>query len=180
MKNKNISLIIMLLLTFFSFSQEKKVNGIQTGLYGIWGYNEIKIVDQLVLRTDIGTEFGYINRRTVLTPIISLEPRWYYDFKQRSAKDKNTSNNSANFLSFQLKYHFKEILQGDNLLAQKRVIDNTLKGNITWGIRRSFSKFLNYETGIGAGIQRNFDNNTFEPSINIHLKFGIGTIPSSV
>ena len=49
-------------LTFFGKSQDASVEkssfGIQTGVLGIWAYNEAKLSNSIALRTEIGFDFG--------------------------------------------------------------------------------------------------------------------------
>ena len=49
-------------LTLFAKSQntsvEKSTFGIQTGVLGIWAYNEARLSNSIALRTEIGFDFG--------------------------------------------------------------------------------------------------------------------------
>ncbi|WP_088324630.1 hypothetical protein [Polaribacter tangerinus] len=106
-------------ILFFSFSQEPKKHsvensmyGVQTGLLGVWGYNETKPNNEFALRTEIGldgeysySDFDSPKSQYYFIPSISLEPRWYYNFKKRAKKGKSIKRNSANFLSLKTTYN---------------------------------------------------------------------------
>ena len=79
-------------------SVEKSTYGIQTGLLGIWDHNEMKLTNQIALRTELGMNAGifggdfYPKTGFLMTPVITAEPRWYF------ARRKN--------LVIQIKHHF--------------------------------------------------------------------------
>ena len=41
-------------------SVEKSIFGLQTGVLGIWAYNETKLSNTIALRTEIGLDFGIL------------------------------------------------------------------------------------------------------------------------
>ncbi|MDO6736827.1 MULTISPECIES: hypothetical protein [Wenyingzhuangia] len=176
MKNYNKITFILCFFTLLSYSQESKVEkniyGGQIGVYGIWAYNETQLIHNTVLRTEIGTDIGFGKNFFIANPSITIEPKWYYNIKKRQIKGKDIKNNSANFISLQTKYYLDNIIKNNQ--REEYNLNNILKSNITWGIRRNINNSLNYETGFGLGIQRNFKTNNFESSINIHLRFGLG------
>ena len=53
-------------------SVEKSVFGIQVSLIGIWDHNELKLSDEIALRSEIG--LSGINS-SLIAPLIALEPR---------------------------------------------------------------------------------------------------------
>src|SRR5690554_4078384 len=69
-------------------SVEKSVFGIQTGVLGIWINNESRLSNSLAIRSEIeidaGIAAGYnYDRNYIITaPVITLEPRWYYNLKK--------------------------------------------------------------------------------------------------
>ena len=106
-------LLLILLLSAFTFnlkaqdtSVENSTFGIQTGFLGVWVHNEVKLSNKIALRTEFGLE-GQIYKigRTenensanyILAPVLTLEPRWYYNLNKRATKSKNTIGNSGNF-----------------------------------------------------------------------------------
>ena len=163
------------------FSVEKSTNGIQVGVLGIWVHNETKLSKQIVLRSEFGLDSGifdgtiYPKIGYVLTPVITLEPKWYYNLEKRVSKSKNIFGNSGNFVSLKTSYNpdWFVISNYDNL----RVI-NQISIIPTWGIRRNIGNHFNYEAGIGLGYRHYFEkragclNNENEPALNLHLRIG--------
>ena len=107
-----------------------------------------------------------------MTPVISIEPRWYYNLTKRDSKGKNTSFNSGNFVSVSIGYSPDWIIFSttDNL-----TIDNVITIIPTWGIRRNIGKHFNYEVGGGIGYAYSFKNNGYaenDVAYNLYLKIG--------
>ncbi len=162
-------------------SVENSIYGIQTGVLGLWGYNEVKLSSSIALRTEIGFDFGiwestfYDDSPFVLTPVISVEPRFYYNLKERSSKSKRTDGNNGNFIALKTSYHpdWFVLFNSDNapVVSDISIIP-------TWGIRRNIGKHFNYEVGIGAGYSYTFAKRAGYakdkggPEMNLHLRIG--------
>lgn len=163
-------------------SVEKSAFGIQTGVLGIWVYNEAKLSDKLALRTEIGFDFGIwettyyddFESPFIQTPVIVLEPRYYYNLKKRSDNSKSTDGNSGNFIALKTSYHPEFALFNTDdapVVSDFAIIP-------TWGIRRNLGEHFNYEAGIGLGFSHTFaqrvgyseDKSGLEP--NMHLRIG--------
>jgi len=166
-------------LTFIAKSQnpsvEQSTYGIQTGLLGIWFHNESKLSDQIALRSELGLDSGifggsyYDGVGFLLTPVITLEPRWYYNLDKRVSKTKNISGNSGNFVSLKTSFtpDWFVISNVDNLSVL-----NNISIIPTWGIRRNIGTHFTYEAGIGIGYRYYFDLNEGETAGNLHLRIG--------
>lgn len=175
-------IILILLITNISFSQEtksasveKSIFGIQTGFFGAWIHNESRLTNAISLRSEIGLDLGvkidYNGIGTILIPAIRLEPRWYYNLEKRVKKGRKISNNSGNFLALNINYNpdWFYISNEDNL----NVI-STLAFVPKWGIKRTLGNHFTYEAGIGIGtfiVLEDFDvdNNV---AIDLHLRIG--------
>ena len=162
-------------------SVETSTFGLQTGFLGIWAHNESKLSNSIALRTEIGFDSGswggsfYDKTGFLLTPVITLDPRWYYNLNKRERKSKRIDGNSGNFLSLKTSYH-----------PDWFVISNTDNVNVisdisiipTWGIRRNIGKKFNFEAGMGIGYrhifakQAGFLKNKSEATANLHLRIG--------
>lgn len=162
-------------------SVEKSVFGVQTGFLGAWIHNESRLSNSLALRSEIGVDMGIYDS----TPFnssglfgglaLTLEPRWYYNLEKRAKKGRRTDNNSGNFISIKTTLHPDDalIFSGDdrlNLIGDISIVP-------TWGIRRHVGKHFAYETGIGVGYVKYFDdpNSFFEQAdiaVNLHLRIG--------
>ncbi|HSI68926.1 MAG TPA: hypothetical protein VK941_01750 [Gillisia sp.] len=183
--NKIFIYLSFLLLPFLAKSQttgvESSIYGMQTGFLGAWVYNELRLSNEIALRTEVGLDAGIFKNSFrnrvgfVLIPVINLEPRWYYNLNRRTDKSKMTANNTGNFLS--LKGSFNP-----NLFAiSDREVGNVIPSLAlipTWGIRRHIGSHFNYETGIGFGYQHIFAKSVGyledrgEFAINLHLRLG--------
>jgi hypothetical protein len=162
-------------------SVEKSTYGIQTGFLGIWLHNETKLSNSIALRSEIGFDSGiwggdfYDGTGFLLTPVITLEPRLYYNLNKREEKSRRIEGNSGNFISLKTSYHpdWFVISNTDNVsvISDISIIP-------TWGIRRNIGKHFTYETGFGIGYrytfakQAGFLENKSEVDVNLQLRIG--------
>ncbi|MDT0689071.1 hypothetical protein RM549_04695 [Salegentibacter sp. F188] len=181
---------ILLTLTFCSLtlitksqnaSVEQSTYGIQTGVLGIWFHNETKLCDQIALRSELGLDSGifggmfYDGVGFLMAPVITLEPRWYYNLNKRISKSRNIEGNSGNFVSLKTSYNpdWFVISNYDNInvINQVSVIP-------TWGIKRNLGRHFTYEAGFGVGYRYTFAKsagyleNEGEAAVNLHLRIG--------
>ena len=182
---KIIFILLFFGLTIISTSQnasvEKSTFGIQTGLLGVWVHNESKLSNQIALRSEIGFDSGiwggtfYDKAGFLLAPVITLEPRWYYNLNKRLKKDRRIDGNSGNFISLKTSFHpdWFVISNYDNL----RIVSD-ISIVPTWGIRRNIGNHFTYETGIGIGYvyyfakDAGFSENKSDVTVNLHLRVG--------
>jgi len=162
-------------------SVEKSVFGIQTGFLGIWAHNESKLSNTIALRSEIGFDAGfqsgffYAEDVFFLAPVLTLEPRFYYNLNKRNSKSKVITNNSGNFISIKTSYT-------PDWLVIANVKDISIISEIsfipTFGIRRNIGTHFNYEAGFGFGYKYIFAkaagyyNNESEATANLHLRIG--------
>lgn len=126
-------------------SVEKSTYGIQTGFLGIWAHNESKLTNSIALRTEIGFDSGiwggdfYDGTGFLMTPVITLEPRLYYNLNKRVKKSRRIDGNSGNFISLKTSYHpdWFVISNTDNVSV---ISDISIVP--TWGIRRNIENIL--------------------------------------
>jgi hypothetical protein len=146
-------------------SVEKSVFGIQIGLIGIWAHHELKLSNQVALRSEIalsGVNTG------VIEPLIALEPRWYYNLNERADKGKRIDGNSGNYVSLRASYHFYTDSEAD-----KNDLNQVLLAP-TWGIRRNIGNHFNYEAGAGIGLGFGYDDGritTLAPYVNLRVGY---------
>lgn len=183
---KTLLTLILGTLTLIAKSQdtsvEKSTFGLQTGVLGIWAYNEAKLSNTIALRTELGFDFGIwettyyddYDSPFILTPVIVIEPRFYYNLKKRSENSKRIDGNSGNFIALKTSYHPElALFNTDNapVVSDFAIIP-------TWGIRRNLGKHFNYEAGIGVGISHTFaeragySEDKTEMELNMHLRIG--------
>lgn len=181
---------LLLTLSLFGFSLitnaqdasvEEATSGIQTGFLGIWAHQEIRLSDQVALRAELGLDSGiwggdfYDKTGYVFTPVINLEPRWYYNLNKRQEKSKRIDGNSGNFLSLKTSYHpdWFVISNYDDveIISDISIIP-------TWGLRRLIGEHFTYEAGLGVGYryifakQAGFNENVSDVALNLHLRIG--------
>lgn len=176
---KKLIIAFTLLFTLTSItaqdaSVENSFYGIQTGLLGIWIHNETKLANEFALRTEIGLDSEiFINNNDFdffLTPVLTLEPRWYYNLNKRQDKSKKIKYNSGNFLSLDVSYNPDLfVISG----IRNAFVENQVSIIPKWGIRRSIGRF-NYEVGIGIGYRYVFEgfNKGSDIAADLHLRIG--------
>ncbi len=171
---KMIKVVFAALLIFNSYSGcsqtttdasvEKSTFGIQIGPIGVWGHNELKLSNQVALRSEIG--YAGVNTGNI-EPLIALEPRWYYNLNNRANKNKRIDGNSGNYFSLRTAYRFFDINDSD------KDREDYLSITANWGIRRNIGKHFNYEAGIGIGLGVISDNGTsIGYTTHFNLKIG--------
>jgi hypothetical protein len=135
----------------------------------------------LTLRSELGFDseiWGgsfYDKTGFSMTPVLTLEPRLYYNLNKRVSKSKDITNNSGNFISLKTSYHPDWFV-----ISNYKNIDIITDISIipTWGIRRNMGIHFNFETGLGLGYRYIFAknagyfNNTSEGAANLHLRIG--------
>lgn len=180
---KHLLSLILIGLTITAKGQnvsvEKSIFNIQAGI-GIWVNNESRLSNQIALRSEVGLDGGifmgglYDEAGFLLAPVVTLEPRWYYNLNRRNAKSKNISGNSGNFVSLQINYNPDLfVISGKENLE----VVNQVSAIPTWGIRRVIGHF-NYETGIGLGVRyifgksAGYQQDETEAAVNLHLRIG--------
>ncbi len=172
-------------LAWFVKSQDTSVEnstyGIQTGVLGVWAHREIRLSNEIALRVEVGMDAGfwggsfYPKNGYLMTPVIKIEPRWYYNLDKRKSKSKNIEGNSGNFLTVQASYNpnWFVISNYDNI-----EVVNQVALIPTWGIKRNIGSHFTYETGIGLGYRYYFaksagySKNEGEVAVNLHLRIG--------
>lgn len=135
---------------------EKTFYGIQTGLAGIWINNETRLSSSLALNSEIGIEHDffvgdqYDGAGFILQPVLTLEPRYYYNIFKRHSDGKKTSKNSANYLSLKTSYHPDWFVVN---LDDKITKTADLAIIPTWGMKRQIGDNFTYETAVGLGYR---------------------------
>jgi hypothetical protein len=140
-------------------SVEKSIFGVQTGFgvhTGIWFNNESKLSNSIALRSEIGLEKDftvgdhYDGAGFILQPVLTLEPRYYYNLEKRNSKGKNTANNSGNYFSIKTSYHPDWFVIN---LANNVTKTADLAIVPTWGLKRQIGNHFTYETAVGFGYR---------------------------
>ena len=131
-------------------SVEKSILSIQTGYFGTWINHELKLHNQLALRTEVGTEYrlkfaikqSFDSLKNQVS--IFLEPKYYFNLKKRESKNKNIKNNAGNYISLRTNFNIL------NNLENGEIYFHTLTP--TFGIRRNITSHFNLEFSCGYGL----------------------------
>ena len=133
---------------------EKSFFSIQAGFSGVWVNNETRLCNSIALRTEIGLEHDffvgdqYNGADFIFQPVVTVEPRYYYNLERRSSNGNKTSKNSANYLSLKTSYHPDcFVLNLDDAITKTAYLSIIP----TWGMKRQIGSKFTYETGIGFG-----------------------------
>ena len=109
-----------------------------------------------------------------MLPVITVEPRWYYNLEKRVRKSRDIAGNNGNFVSLQTSYNPDWFLFSnyDGVTSF-----NTVTIIPTWGIRRNIGEHFTYETAFGIGYGRQFRTSKGYQdvegvAVNIHLRIG--------
>lgn len=165
-------------------SVEKSIYGIQVGFLGVWVHNETKLSNSFALRSEFGLDAGFSRvgyfdadgvegTAYIYTPVITLEPRWYYNLNSRIGKRKSIENNTGNFVGLKISFNpdWFVISNTDGV-----GIPNQIFIIPKWGIKRSIGSHFTYEAGIGFGYRDILDSNYNEEddhlALDLHLRIG--------
>lgn len=180
---KKISYLVLILSAQFVHAQqtslEKDLTEVQIGLFGINVNYESKLVDKLSLRISAELQSSIwvnnFNDKTgfIMSPIINIEPRFYYNFNTRAKKSKNNNHNAANYFSLQMQYmpDWFVISNIDNIKSYNQI--NFIP---TYGFRRNFSNNFNYEFKFGYGFGTLIDSDYKASGRVIDLSFKVGYV----
>jgi len=158
-------------------SVEKSIFGIQVGEMGVWVNNEIKLLNTIALRSEIGfnatnrtiVDFFIVPKHKIRIPlIVTVEPRYYFELKRRHSKGLSIANNSATFISVKINHEAGWLMLAGKQPSNIQIIP-------TYAVRRNIGKHFNYEVGGGVGYQYTFTSIEKENEVlafNLVLRIG--------
>lgn len=183
MKTK-ISIFIILISSIAicqTATVEKSIFTVQTGIFGAWVNNETRLTNQIALKSEVGldaTVFGgeqYSKTGFIFTPVLNVEPRWYYNLNRRVSKNKTIYNNSGNYAALSLNHHpdWFVISNTDGV-----VVYPSFAIVPKYGLKRTIgSSNFNYEFSAGIGFQNIYREKYGYKNVNdtfLDLSFRIG------
>lgn len=161
---------------------ENSIYGIQAGFLGIWVHNETKLSNSIALRSEIGFDAGFSgvayfdasangHNIYIYTPVITLEPRWYYNLDNRLEKGRSIANNSGNFVGLKVSFNPDWFVISN---SDGAYVPNQINIIPKWGIKRTVGEHFTYEAGIGFGYHDNLDRTGEDEhlALDLHLRLG--------
>lgn len=104
----------------------------------------------------------------VLTPQITVQPRFYHNLGKRAASDKNTNYNSANYIGLSARVYDEGlfITNAENFPKGAAKLDLML----SYGLQRTFFNRMNFDLAIQPGFQ--FTSAGATPILGVNLQLG--------
>jgi hypothetical protein len=171
---KRIGIIsIFIFLTNLSYAQNDRVQNVHSLKVTIIGltYAYEQSISQkstvnfeLMLAGEFGSSF-IGGDYWLITPIMRVEPRYYYNYLKRAEKNKKTINNSANYLSLSADYQFGTSF-GSNAHAL-----HAFSLIPKWGLKRTIGNHFIFEFAAGIGAYTS-EIEMWKPTLGLDLKFG--------
>lgn len=166
-------------VVLFSNAQEKQkledIFSIETGLIGIWINYEKTLSDRFTINTEFGYAGGILKGTYdrsvdyIFTSILSLEPRYYYNFGKRVEKAKNVTNNAANYFTAEF-YYVPDWLTKTNRLNAG--IESNFGIIPKYGFRRNLTQNLNFDFAVGLGYSSaKYRDNNLQTALDIRLSY---------
>ncbi|MCD8445558.1 hypothetical protein [Tenacibaculum finnmarkense] len=155
---KKILLTLILgIITTLNYAQEKK----DIGTEKIWRVNFLNPAIELEIPTGqfstfssalgIGYGGGYPDLTSsgngfiyIISPFADFQQKWFYNLNKRNLKDRNTENNSGNFVSLRF------VTRGNSIAENVyRTSNFDFTVGPTWGIQRKYGKNFHLLFDIG-------------------------------
>ena len=168
---KKLCLTLLVCVPFFCFSQEKKevFFGGQVGILEARLYNEFNLSKSFSFQTSVGMMGGINNSDFYVTPKVEVSPKWNYSLKKRLKNNKNTRYNAANYLALSISYQ----PQWSTIKHYKYRNIERIAVVPTFGIKRNFSKHINYEFFMGVGYERFLNSKYWLEKEDVAVKIGM-------
>lgn len=151
-------------------SLEKELASIDVGFIGTWITYERKVGEQFTVNTQLGLGGGFFGGggefNYAFTPSVAVEPRFYYNFNKRVAKEKRTINNSANYFALDGTFIPDLFTITDDEIDIVRSFTLVPK----WGLRRSMGKRFKFDFAIGYGVA--FRENRTDDQFGLDVRIG--------
>ncbi|MGY3792350.1 DUF3575 domain-containing protein [uncultured Aquimarina sp.] len=129
------------------------------------------VTNATTLSLQLGVELGTIENdfldetRVVLYPTLDIDYRYYYNFRRRQGKGKNTTRNSANYFGLANSFSNANTVFSDFNPRDAYFI--TIAG--VYGLQRTYWKKLNLRFEFGAGYGFSDIQETILPVVNFSL-----------
>ncbi|WP_343910323.1 DUF3575 domain-containing protein [Aquimarina litoralis] len=132
---------------------------------------EKRVTNATTLSLQLGVELGTIENeildetRVVFYPTLDIDYRYYYNFRRRQEKGKNTTHNSANYFGLANSFSNANTIFSDRNPRDAYFV--TIAG--VYGLQRTYWKKLNLRFEFGAGYGFSDIQETILPVVNFSL-----------
>jgi hypothetical protein len=112
----------------------------------------------------------YFGSSFIMTPFISEEYRYYYNFERRIKKGKNILRNSGNYLGLNASYYFIPLgHENENYVGGSQLA-------AFYGLQRTSKRGFNigYQVGVGYEISKSDDDDGFTPYFRFTMGWVLG------
>lgn len=175
---KHFLFVGLLFFSLFSLYAQQQT-GVEKGLLSVNILTpgleyELGLTNTTTLDFRVGTGFAYqknmFDEGYGIYPIFGAQYRYYYNFKKRSEKGKNTASNNANYLALS-----SAIQSGRPIIGELEYYDDYF-GVIgpVWGLQRYYGSGFKLDLNLGAGYSfNNSGESYFSPIIAFRLGWRI-------
>ncbi len=110
------------------------------------------------------------------TPTVAGQLRYYYNFGLRKTKEKNIAHNSANYISFLLRYAYSGVTYyyGDQGNFSVKQASHMPDFGVVWGIQRNYKNRFSIDCSVGPSLYAPLANNEFFLLADISLGIWLG------
>lgn len=176
---KQIFTVFLLGLSLLAFSQDnetvlkKDIISADIGLLSIWLNYERHLDGLFTLKSALGLGFGFEKGAYIdgtnyfFTPIVIVEPRYYYNFNRRVERGKKTSYNASNYFALTAGYFFKPFVISNSPYGEYQSGASLIP---KWGIKRTIGRRWNFEFAFGVGLS--FSKVKTTAGYGLDLRFG--------
>jgi len=137
---------------------------------GVYLSYEKKLINYIYTYVGLSAVYGYSSTegsRWAVSPVLSTEGRWYFNYKHRFRNGKKLLFNAADFLSLRTGYIFKPIEVKSFAYINSMYF---LTSNI--GMQRTWGKHISFELKLGLSFSYLDEFNSFGAGPNFNLKIG--------
>ncbi len=157
---------------------EEGLASIHVGIFGSWLAYEQAIGSQFTINSQLGLEGGFAigssrlssqtsNFLYILTPTLTIEPRFYYNSSKRMRKGKKTFNNSTNYVTLAAFYAPSSFSISNEDVGKQETRFSLVP---MLGMRRAIGERFSFEFALGYGI--GFSEQETVGFLDLDLRFG--------
>jgi hypothetical protein len=172
---KLVVLIVFLFPLFMQGQEVEQKTDVEQGIFKInfiplSASYELKVAERQTALIQGGFSFGTYNSHFYLSPTVTGQYRYYYNFDARNMKGKRTAKNSVNFVGAVMDFSFWSAWQSNDAENTQRYF---LVGPV-WGIQRNYPKHFSLGITLGPAIAVGNKGVWADAYIELTLGFWLG------